>query len=83
MNSVSAMMEWKSEGRAEGFAEGMATGMQEARRSVRNLRPLALEGEKLPGALRYLTRQISSTVALMRRSTGNAWRFGRGLHRRG
>ncbi len=33
VNSVSAMLEWKSEGRAEGFAEGMAVGMQEARRS--------------------------------------------------
>ena len=33
MQSVSMLMEWKTQGRAEGFAEGMAVGMLEARRS--------------------------------------------------
>ncbi len=33
MQSVSSLMEWKTQGRAEGFAEGMAVGMLEARRS--------------------------------------------------
>ncbi len=33
MNSVTTLMEWKSQGRAEGFAEGMAMGILEARRS--------------------------------------------------
>jgi len=38
--------------------------LQEARRSVRALRPQALEGENLPGALARLVAQISSTVSI-------------------
>ena len=37
--------------------------LQEARRSVRALRPQALEGEQLPGALASLIRQTAATIA--------------------
>jgi PAS domain S-box-containing protein len=39
--------------------------LQEAQRSVRALRPQALEGDQLPGALAHLVTQVSSTVEMI------------------